>query len=289
MAQMRLIVRLAATTTLAISLVGTGCHAGSQWGGPAAISAFPNRSLTVKYDDHNGLIATLDYSDTVRCDILKNDAFASLNGRSVPVFPGSFQIIPAQSDDGGVICTHPSVTLTQIPSDLSPPWTIQIGDSTAVLAATFGPGPVNPFTVGPVTTSELTSSLDSLTVQIQRPAGTATPAFAQATLTSSDGQSSMSVGAVGQSSIVFANAIIPGWPPGPIAVQIKVDFYAENTLLSCQAPNCSLVQEPGICTPLASGPGMPGAGIPCSDLFASSTTNVFSIQLTCQPTNGVCS
>ena len=63
-----------------------------------------------------------------------------------------------------------------------------------------------------------------------------------------------------------------------------------DNLLSCQAIKCSLVQEPGICTPLASGPGMSGAGIPCSDLLIASTTSDFSIQLTCQPSSsGVCS
>jgi hypothetical protein len=287
MMSMRFGNKIAVGVLVAGSLVEAGCS--SSYGGPAAISAFPDKTLTVKYDDRNGLVATLDYSDTARCDLLNNDAFARLNGRSVPVFRGSLQVIPSRSDDGAVICTHPSVTLAQIPSDLSPPWTIEIGDPTAVLAATFGPGPINPFAVGPVTSPVLTSSLDSLTVQIQRPAGDATPAFAQATLTSSAGLSSVSVGVVGQSSIVFANAIYPGWPPGAITVQVRVDFYAVDNLLDCQAPACSLVQQPGICTPLASGPGMPGAGIPCSDLLVSSTTNTFEVQLACQPTTGVCS
>jgi hypothetical protein len=279
---MALVDRIGARLLVAGVLVGGGCHA--SYGGPAAISAFPDRSLTVKYDDRIGLVATLDYSDIARCDLLNSDAFARLNGRSVALSPGSIQIISAQSDDGGVICTHPSVTLAQIPSDLSPPWTVEIGDPTAVLGATFGPGPINPFTVGPLTTSTLTSSLDSLTVQIQRPAGEATPALAQATLTSAGGKTATSVGAVGQSSIVFPNPIYGGWPPGPITVQIEVDFYAVDSLISCQAPKCTLVQEAGTCSP----PG-PGSGIPCSDLLISSTTSVFSIQLDCQPTAGVCS
>ena len=266
---------------LVAALLGqAGCKA--SYGGPAAITAFPNRSLTVKYDDRAGLVATLDYADTARCNLLNKDAFARLNGRSVPVSPGAIQVLPAQSDDGGVICTHPSVMLAQIPSDLPPPWTIEIGDPTAVLGATFGPGPVNPFTVGPLTTTMLTSSLDSLTVQIQRPPGDATPALAQATLTSADGKSATSVGAVGPSSIVFANAIHAGWPPGPITVQIEVDFYAVDALVSCQAPKCTLVQEAGTCSP-------PPAQIPCSDLRMTSTTTTFSIQLACQPTSGVCS
>jgi hypothetical protein len=277
---MRRINRFAIGVLVAALLGQAGCKA--SYGGPAAITSFPNRSLTVKYDDRTGLVATLDYSDTARCDLLKNDAFARLNGRSVPVSPGSIQVLPAQSDDGGVICTHPAVTLAQIPSDLAPPWTIEIGDPTAVLGATFGPGPINPFSVGPLTTTMLTSSLDSLTVQIQRPAGAATPALAQATLTSADGKSATSVGAVGQSSIVFANAIYPGWPPGAITVQIEVDFYADDRLLSCQAPKCTLVQEAGTCSP-------PPAQIPCSDLRITSTMSAFSIQLVCQPTSGVCS
>jgi hypothetical protein len=277
---MRFINSVAVAALVALALGGAGCK--PSYGGPAAISAFPDRSLTVKYDDRTGLVATLDYSDTARCDLLNDDAFATLNDRSVPVSRGSIQVLSAQSDDGGVICTHPSVTLDPIPADLSPPWTIVIGDPTAMLGATFGPGPINPFTVGPVTTSALTSSLDSLTVQIQRPPGAATPALAQATLTSADGKSATSVGAVGQSSIVFANAIPPGWPPGPITVQVEVDFYAPDELVSCQAPKCTLVQEAGTCSP-------PPSAIPCSDLLISSTRNVFSIQLECQPTSGACS
>src|SRR5439155_14636238 len=117
-------------------------------------------------------------------------------------------------------------------------------------------------------------SLDRLTVQIQRPAGVATPALAQATLTASDGQSWTLGGAVGDSSLVFDSAISPGWPPGPVTVQIEVDFYAMDNMVSCQAPKCSLVQEPGICSHFVSG-----TGVPCSDLLISSTTTVFTIQL----------
>jgi hypothetical protein len=282
---MKLIDSVAARLLVAVSLGGLGC--GASRGGPAAIKDFPDKMLVVRYDEGTGLVATLDYSDTARCDLLNRDAFARLNGRSVTFFPGSLVTTPPQSDDGAVFCTHPSVTLPPFSSDLPPPWTIEIGDPTDVLAATFGPGPINPFTVGPVTTSVLTSSVDNLIVQIQRPAGAATAAFARATSTSSDGQSCVSVGAVGQSNIVFGNAILPGWPPGPIKVQIEVDFYAVDILLSCQAPKCSLVPETGICSQLASVPGMPGPGIPCGDLLISSTRSTFSIQLICQ--SGACS
>jgi hypothetical protein len=274
---MRLINRVAAGVLVAVPLGGAGCGS-SSFGGPVAISAFPPQTLTVKYDT-GGLVATLDYPDIARCDLLNSDAFARLNGQSVPLFPGSVKIMQ-NGDDGAVICTHPSVTLPPFPSDLSPPWTLEIGDPTEVLSATFAPGPINPFTVGPGITPVLTSSLDNLTVQIQPPAGGATPASARATLTGSDGQSFTTVGAVGESSIVFGNAILPGSHNGPITAEIDVDFVATVGLISCQAPKCSLAQE-GTCGPWASIPGDPGPGVPCAGLLISSTRDVFSIQLAC--------
>ena len=286
---MRLINRGAAGVVVVVSLGGAGCGSSvggpapvggtASFGGPAAITAFPNPTLTVKYDA-GGLVATLDYPDIARCDLLNADAFARLNGQSVPLFPGSLQIIPPNGDDGSVICTHPSVTLPPFPSDLAPPWTLEIGDPTGVFAATFGPGPINPFTVGPGITPVLTSSVDSLTVQIQPPDGGATPASARATLTDADGQSFTSVGAVGASSIVFGDAVAPGSRNGPITAEIDVDFVATVGLINCQAPKCSLVQE-GSCGPWSSIPGDPGPGVPCAGLVISSTTTVLSTELAC--------
>jgi hypothetical protein len=283
MASMRLIHRVGVSLGVAVLLGGGGCGSvsgsGSSFGGPVALSAFPNPTLTVKYDG-GGLVATLDYPDIARCDVLNRDAFARLNGQSVPLSPGSVKVIPPKGDDGSVICTHPSVTLPPFPSDLAPPWTIEIGDATEVLGATFAPGPINPFTVGPGITPLLTSTADNLTVQIQPPPGGATPASARATLTSSDGQSFTSVGAVGASSIIFGDAVPLGAHNGPIAVQIDVDFYATVGLINCQAPNCSLVQE-GTCGPWASIPGNTGPGVPCAGLVISSTTTLLSTELAC--------
>lgn len=273
---MRLINTVAAGVLVAVSPVGSGC--GSSHGGPVALSAFPNPTLTVKYDA-GGLVATLDYPDIARCDLLNDDAFARLNGQSVPVFPGSLKIMQ-DGNDGAVICTPPSVTLPPFSSDVSPPWTIEIGDPTEILAATFAPAPINSFIVGPGITTVLTSSLDNLTVQIQRSDGGATPALARATLTASDGQSWTSVGAVGEPSIVFGGPVPPGWHNGPITVQIDVEFLATADLINCQAPKCSMVLE-GICGPWASIPDNPGPGVPCAGLVISSTTTVLSTQLAC--------
>lgn len=280
---MRLIDRTAVSLFVAVLLGGAGCGSSffggpASFGGPAAISTFPTPTLTVKYDA-GGLVATLDYPDIARCDLLNSDAFARLNGQSVPLSPGSLKIL-SQGDDGSVICTHPSVTLPPFPSDLAPPWTLEIGDPTEVLAATFAPGPINPFTVGPGITPVLISSLDNLIVQIQPPPGGATPASARATLTDSDGHSFTSVGAVGESSIVFGSAILPGSHNGPITAQIDVEFVATVGLISCQAPKCLLVPE-GTCGPWASIPGDTGPGVPCAGLVISSTTTVLSTELAC--------
>jgi hypothetical protein len=280
---MRLISRVAGSVVVVVALLGGGCggssFGGSPFGGPVALSAFPSPTLTVKYDP-GGLVATLDYPDIARCDVLNGDAFATLNGQSVPLSPGSVKVTPPNGDDGSVICTHPSVTLPPFPSDLAPPWTIAIGDPTEVFSATFAPGPINPFTVGPGITPVLTSSVDTLTVQIQPPAGGATPASARATLTASDGQSFTSVGAVGASSILFGNAVMGGWHNGPITAEIDVDFVATAGLIDCQAPKCSMVQE-GSCGPWASIPGDIGPGVPCAGLVISSTTTVLSTELAC--------
>jgi len=279
---MRLIDSFAAGVLVAVSLVAVGCGSSfggpASFGGPVAISAFPTPTLTIKYDG-GGLVATLDYPDIARCDLLNSGSFALLNGQSVALFPGSVKVV-SYGDDGQVICAHPSVTLPPFPADLAPPWTIEIGDPTEVLSATFAPGPINPFTVGPGITPVLTSSADSLTVQIQPPAGGATPASARATLTDSDGQSFTSVGAVGASSIEFGNAVAPGSHNGPITAEIDVDFVATVGLVNCQAPKCSLVQE-GTCGPWSSIPGDTGPGVPCAGLVISSTTTVLSTELAC--------
>jgi hypothetical protein len=182
--------------------------------------------------------------------------------------------------DGEVICTSPSVTLPPFPSDVSPPWTLEIGDPTEVLSVTFGPAPINPFIVGPDITPVLTSSLDNLTVQIQRPDGAETPALARATSTASDGQSWMSVGAVGESSIEFGGPIPPGWQNGPITVQIDVEFLATADLINCWARKCSIVLE-GQCGPWATISDNPGPGVPCAGVVISSMTTVLSTQLAC--------
>lgn len=265
-----------------VSLVGAGC--GSPHGGSVALSEFPSPTLTVKYDA-GGLLATLVYPDIARCDLLNDDAFATLNGQSVPLFRGSV-VVMSDGGDGEVICTQPYVLLDPFPSDVPPPWSLEIGDPSEVLSVTFAPAPISPFTVGPGITPVLTSSNDTLTVQIQRPTGGTTPVLAEATLTSSDGQSWPSVGSVGESSIVFGEPIPPGWNNGPITAQIEIEFLATAEIIDCQAPKCSMVLE-GDCGPWSIVPGDPGPGVPCAGVVISSTTTVLSTELACT-LNGPC-
>src|SRR5437762_3835098 len=164
MASMRLFNLVAGSTVAVVSLLGSGC--GSPHGGPVPLSEFPSPTLTVKFDA-GGLLATLVYPDIARCDLLNDDAYATLNGQSVPLFRGSV-VVMSDGGDGEVICTQPYVLLDPFPSDVSPPWTLVMGDSSKVLSVTFGPEPISPFTVGPGITPVLTSSNDILTVQIQR-------------------------------------------------------------------------------------------------------------------------
>jgi hypothetical protein len=160
------------------------------------------------------------------------------------------------------------VTLDQIPADLTSPWTIEIGDSSETVSATFGPAPVVPVEVGPVVTPVLTSSTDSLIVQMQRQPGDTTPTSARATLTNSAGQSDGQFAQISESSLAFPYAVSSGWPPGPISVEIALDYFSADQLLDCQAPQCTLTPGSGVDFPAMAGP--------------------FTVQLTCQTSNGRC-
>jgi len=253
---------------IALAAVAFGGCGGSSYGGPRPISDFQSKSLDLKYDD-SGLVATLNYAfvSTYGCELLGDDAFARLNGRSVPLFRGAIQVTPPQGDDGSFDCVSPSVTVNPIPADLSPPWTIEIGDSSEVVAATFDLKPVTPAAIGPVANPVLNSWTDTLTVLMQRNPGDTAPISAVATLTASNGRGAIVTARIGQSSLVFPEALDPESSPGPVTVQVVADYFSAAELLGCQAPHCSLA---------------PGAGV--IPLWTSTT---FTIQLAC-PSNGVC-
>ncbi len=250
----------------AAAFVGCG---GSPYGGPVPISDFPSKSLDLKYDS-TGLVATLDYAlvPAYLCDLLDDDAFARLNGRSVPLFRGAIQVNPPQGDDGTVDCLPPSVTVDPIPTDLSPPWTIEIGDSSEVVAASFDLKPVTPADVGPVTNPVLNSWTDTLTILLQDDPGDNVPISAVATLTASNGRAAVERPQIGASSLVFPEALDPESSPGPVTVQVVADYFSAAELLGCQAPQCSVAPESGI--------------------ISQSTTTTFTIQLACQASYGVC-
>jgi hypothetical protein len=262
------------------------CGCGPLGGESQDIDDLSNKTLKVTHDSvaSSGLTVAFDYDDHSQCSVLDSDAFATLNGRSVSLFRGEYQYFPPQGDDGGFDCTHPSVTLAQIPSDLSPPWTIEIGDSSQVVSATFGPGTPNAFDVGPLVDVALSSSRDQLDVPIVRHPGDTTPAYAAATFTASDGQSSVRRGDVYQPYIRILNPIAPGWPAGPIAAQIDVYYYPPDSLVACENAHCSMTAVPDDCDAL---PGL-GAGTPCSSLHTVSATTDLTLQLSCASANGVC-
>ena len=258
--------RIPATAAVALAFLAAGCG-GSPYGGPVPISDFPRRSLTVKHDSSE-LITTLGYDDSSRCDLLGGDAFARLNGRSVPLDPGQIMIIPPMGDDGGVVCVPPSVTLDPLPPDISPPWTLEIGDSSETVSATFGPAPIIPVVVGPVSTPVLTGSQDTLTVLLQRVPGDTMPSGALATLTTPDKRLTRRNAQIDASSLVFATAVNPGWPPGPITVAVGVQYFDADVLLGCQAAQCSIAPLSGITTPL--------------------TFTTFTVDLVAPPSNRLC-
>jgi hypothetical protein len=258
-----------ASAILLAAVVFVWCG-GSPYGGPVPISDFPSKSLDLKYDDGDGLIATLDYAyaPTYLCDLLDDDAFARLNGRPVSLFQGAIQVTPPQGDDGSVNCLRPSVTVNPIPADLAPPWTIEIGDSSEVLAATFDLKSITPAAVGPVANPVLSSWTDTLTILLEDDPGDTVPISAQATTRASNGRGSIEPAQIGESSLVFPEVLDPESAPGPITVQVIADYFSAAELLDCQAPQCSLALGSGSVT-----------------LW---TTTNFTIQLACNAPSGVC-
>ena len=263
---MNFIERAGAITLAAVAFVGCG---GSPYGGPRTISDFQSKSLDLKYDT-SGLVATLDYAfvPTYECQLLDDDAFARLNGRSLPLFRGAIQVTPPMGDDGSFNCVPPSVTVNPIPADLSPPWTIEIEDPSGVVSATFDLKPVTPAAIGPVANPVLNSWTDNLTILLQNDPGDTVPISAVATTTASNGRGSIVTAQIGESSLVFPEALDPESAPGPITVQVVADYFSAAELLDCQAPQCTLA---------------PGSGI-----ISPSTTTTFTIQLACPASYGVC-
>lgn len=279
--------RTAGLAMMGVAVVVAGC--GPLGGEPEDIDDLSNKSLKIAHDSvaWSGLTVAFDYDDQSQCSVLNSDAFARLNGQSVPLFLGHYEYIPPMGDDGGFNCTHPSVTLDEIPADLSPPWKIEIGDSTQVVSATFGPGTPNSFDVGPLENVTLSSSRDKLDVPITRHSGDTTPAYAAVTSTASDGQSSIRRGDVYQPYIQVLNPINPGWPAGPVSIQVVVYYYPPDAVLGCQNAACT-VSTPDVWG--SSCDAVPAAGTPgCSSLNTVSTTTALTLELSCASSTGVCS
>jgi len=272
--------RVARLLIMGLVLVASGC--GPMGGESEEIEDLSNKSLKVTHESFapSGLTVAFDYHDASQCSVLDSDAFARLNGHPVPLFLGHYQYYPPQGDDGGFDCTHPSVTLDQIPPDWAPPWTIEIGDSSQIVSATFGPATVNAFDVGPATTP-ITSSLATLHLPIQRPPGDVTPAHAQATFTASDGQSLVRDGDVYQDYLQFLGPVAAGWPSGPLTAQVTVSYTPADVVSDCQNAQCSMAWELS-----PSGCGDPSG---CSTLTPVSVTTALTLQVACPSANGICS
>jgi len=283
---MSFIGRVAGLVVMGVAFVAAGC---AKDGDPEAIGDLSGKSLTVTHDSvaSSGVKVVFEYADVSRCSVLGADAFARLNGRPIPLFRGEYEYYPPMGDDGGFNCTHPSLTVDQIPADLLPPWTVEIGDSSQIVSVTFGPGTPNTFEVGPMVDTTLTSSYDRLDVPIQRHGGDATPAYAAATFTTSDGQSSVRRGDPYQAYIRILDPVEPGWPSGPVTARIDVYYYPVDAVLDCQNAHCAIAVDPlywGTCDAL---PG-PGVAMPCSSLNTVLQTTVLTVPVSCPTSNGIC-
>lgn len=270
---------------MVVAVVMAGC--GPMGGETEDIEDLSNKTLKITHDSvaSSGLTVAFDYDDQSRCSILNGGAFARLNGRPVPLARGHYEYTPPMGDDGSVSCTHPSVTLDAIPADLGPPWKIEIGDSTQVVSATFGPGTPNAFDLGPLENATLSSSRDKLDIPVTRHPGDITPAYAAVTSTASDGQSSLRTGYVYQSQLEVLNPVGAGWPAGPVSIHVVVYYYPSDALVDCQNAACSFV-SPDLfarsCEPLPVAGG-------CSSLNTISTTTDLTLTLSCASSTGLCS
>ncbi len=284
---MSFIGRVGGLVVMGVAFVASGC---SKDGEPVDIGDLSGKSLTVMHDSvaSSDLKVAFEYEDASRCSVLQGDAFARLNGQSVLLFRGKYEYFPPMGDDGGFNCTHPSVTLGEIPSDLPPPWTLEIGDSSQIVSVTFGPRTPNTFDVGPLAdTTTLTSSSDELDVPINRHPGDSTPANAAATFTASDGQSSAQRGDVYTSYIRMLSPVDAGWPSGPVTARIDVYYYPMDALIDCQNARCAIKVIPGFWGTCDVLPGL-GTDMPCSSLNTILETTVFTVPLSCPTSSGLC-
>jgi hypothetical protein len=262
---MRPVYRTTVLGLAALAFVASACS-----GTP--LSDIQNKQLSVSVVGISPaeLTATLDLSngEPYPCS-LSDDAFARLNGQPVPLFLGEAYTIPPMGDDGGQGCHPPSVTLNPIPSD--PPWTLEIGDDSEIVSATFGPE-TETYQVGPPLTAVLTSSQDTLIVQISGGDLTQVTSI-KATMTASNGQYTERSGTLVGSTVEFAYAVATRWPPGPVAVKIDLSYVETEQLLGCQNATCSLAST-------SAAPGSAGTVW---------MTTTFTVPLVCTPVNGVCS
>ena len=140
---MRRVYHTAVLALAAPAFGASACQSGT------ALNEIQNKQLSVSVVGTSPaeLTATLNTSNSppYPCG-LEDDAFARLNGQSVPLFRGAEYTV-STVDDGEVGCHEPSVTVSPIPSGLSPPWTLEIGDSSEIVSATFGP---EAYQVGPI-------------------------------------------------------------------------------------------------------------------------------------------
>jgi hypothetical protein len=261
---MRRVYHTAVLALAAPAFGASACQSGT------ALSEIQNKQLSVSVVGTSPaeLTATLNTSNSppYPCG-LEDGAFARLNGQSVPLFRGAEYTV-STIDDGEVGCHEPSVTVTPIPSGLSPPWKLEIGDSSEIVSATFGP---EAYQVGPILTSSLTSSEDTLTIQIS--GGDLTEvADIKATLTASDGQSASRSGTIVGSAIEIANAVAPGWPPGSITVDVDLSYFPCGQLLGCQIGDGANSR----------------CSVTCTRGDTVSMTTALAVPLACTAVNGVC-
>jgi len=180
-----------------------------------------------------------------RCVVLRDDAFARVNGRPMSLFRGAYHVTPPMGDDGTVDCSFPGAYLNEIPADLPPPWTVEIGDGSQVVSATIGLALLTEFEIQPLIDPPLRSSFVQVNVPITF-AGDVdpSPAVPKITLTASDGRTTTSYGTVYAHQIGFGKALPPQWPVGPVSVRVEVDFTTPQVLLGCENAECRLAGAP---------------------------------------------
>jgi len=165
------------------------------------------------------------------CPVLRDDAFARLNGAPLPLFRGS-----SRPFNGGeeYECEPPSVAVSRI--DVRPPWHIEIGDPSQTIAITLDPVADNPIEFLPLEGATITYPGDAFVVPIAYKHEPETAVLVTGYFEFT-GWSGAWDGALGASDVSFPNDV--GWHQTPGPARVRLIAETESPILrACENATC---------------------------------------------------